>query len=1458
MTDKMKTLSILEYQNRIKELEHEIQEFYMNAEICNDYLRIISSMNIGIWEWDIDTGKTKFNKRWAEIIGYTLEELEPTTIDTWVSLAHAEDLAESQEKLNACFNHEAEFYDVEIRMLHKNGHWIWVHDRGQVTVWSDEGKALKMIGTHSDVSDKKCKTQMKLDARYAELVENAPFPIIIALVKDGTLKYGNQRAKIQFGFEGLNGQGLLTSRFYVNLDDRKRFLDLLHKDQIVYDFEVQLYNYMGEAYWALMSASYTEFDSDPSILVTINDINKRKKAEEALYLEKKKYELLATNISDVIWVYNLDQNRFTFMSPSIERLTGYTAEEAIQLTLENSINPEDHNHVFPILNEKRAEFIQKNLAESDYTLEVQQPCKDGSYIWTEVTGRLQRNEYGEIILLGSSRNIDERKLNQIRLDYVNDHDLQTGLLNKVAFKHFTRDHEDTEYAIIYIDLDNFGQVNDVIGHQDGDDIITEIALKLERTIPKKAKIFHYDGDEFVIVIEDSKLYTVKKLCQGLAKTITKQIKIAQRNYVLTSSVGFCMAEASDTIESSFKRASTALYVAKRTKNTIVQYNLEMDQVREREFKLEKELYSALDNHQIKLNYQPIYDLKKSQINHVEALMRWVHPEFGQITPYEFIPIAERSKLILPLTFWSIDEACQALGRWKALGLNNLVVSVNLSFAVISAASEEFLLRIKQSLADHQVDPKLLKLEVTESMFVQDTEEVIHVFRQLKKLGIQIALDDFGTGYSSFGYLKSLPLDIVKIDRSLVSSIDINIKEKMIVESMVTILHGLGLSVVIEGIETIAQFHHVAALNPDYIQGYLISKPMNEEDLLEYLTTDHKNESLHLVFDLLPPVAPSTQLGQKQTSTSLVEPNQELEYVQSRLKENIYLQALLSEISAIFTSVDVDNFDRQIYHALRRCALQVKADRAYIFTYDWVANTCSNTHEWCDKEIAPQIDELQKVPLDAIPDWVKSHKRGYSIHIPDIHDLDPKSNLFEILEPQGILSLLTVPMMVGEECFGFIGFDSVKTYHEYSEYEQLILSEVSNIVLVAMKRKAIEDELEIERDLFQSMVTSLHEGIIMLDLEAKVTYINRKAEQLLDVKGQDVLRAKINDIFKPVDVNTNRLIDFNWTIEFIEKQVQLIPAHTRLKGTQDVSYVTGQITLIASQYGKRQGIMVVLYDVTKEVEYQVQIDAILNVNLEMFVVANLEGKIVQVNQRFMDVTGYSNEELVNKNFFEFIHVEDVGLIQSALKELSANKNVHGIIFRYYHHNGGIRYLEMNAQLGNRAQIFASASDVTEKKIKEVEFEYLSYHDIMTDLYNRSYIENKLKSYALSHEHHPISILMVDLDNLKEVNDALGHHEGDSIIQSLSEHLKKQCRPDDLIGRWGGDEFIIVLPKTDSAAAQQVSKRILATGKSLHFRFSVGVATKYDPSLSFPEVIRLADQRMYDMKKLQKADVETPHE
>jgi EAL domain-containing protein (putative c-di-GMP-specific phosphodiesterase class I) len=259
----------------------------------------------------------------------------------------------------------------------------------------------------------------------------------------------------------------------------------------------------------------------------------------------------------------------------------------------------------------------------------------------------------------------------------------------------------------------------------------------------------------------------------------------------------------------------------------------MDMTRTREAILEADMQSALGNGQFELYYQPIVDIKKGEINQAEALIRWNHPELGQISPAEFIPLAERTKLIIPITDWAIKQACSQVVEWKTMGIQEIMISVNLSLVYFENRSNQLSEFIISTINEAGIKPSDLKLEITESSLMQDPENIIKVFSTLNHLGIRLALDDFGTGYSSFGYLKDLPVHVMKIDHSLIDAIDTDAREQMILQSLIMITHGLKLEVVAEGVETRGQYEFLKKYDCDNVQGYLFSRPLTNHKFAEY-------------------------------------------------------------------------------------------------------------------------------------------------------------------------------------------------------------------------------------------------------------------------------------------------------------------------------------------------------------------------------------------------------------------------------------------------------------------------------------------------------------------------------------------------------------------------------------------------------------------------------------------------
>jgi len=1397
----------------------------LTKEYNSKYQIVLKSMNVGTWEWDIVNDQLVFDDRWAEIIGYRKDELLPATSELWKSLLHKDDVTNTLDQLELHFRNKTDFYHIEFRIKHKNGHWIWVLSKGQVTESDLNGNPLKMFGAHIDITDAKTQEKIKLNTQYNDLIENAPFPIIISNAKNGKLMYGNKRAKNQFGFSGDEGVGLQTADFYVNLKDRDFFLSEMSSKGHVYDFEVQLYNYHKQKYWALISASFTLYEEQFSILITINDISERKEAELELNIERDKYRLLADSMADVIMVFNSRDFKFKYISPSILDLRGYTVDEAMEQTFDSIIDSKNQHHIISNLKKDLEYFVLNPFENKSYICEYQEYHKNGSLIWVETSYRFKYNENNEVEVISTHRNIEERKRIEARIEYLNLYDAQTGLLNKTAFRLYEEEwkrkgNPNYKYSIIYIDIDQFSKLNDSLGHHIGDKIIVDIANKLKNIVGSRGDIYHVDGDEFIIVFYDDNYDHTLNLSKLISKTISQQLVIEEVSYLLTTSIGFAYSETNEDVSKVLKKASIALANAKLSRNTIVGYNDDFAKKISRESILEHDLHYAIDRNELEIYLQPIYDVDKGKVQHAEALIRWNHPDLGLVSPIDFIPIAERTRLILPITDWVIHKVCSILSHWNQYA-NPLTISINISFVTIDNRGDELYSYIRREILSSGIKPESLKLEITETSLMQDSAEVIRVFIQLKELGIHLALDDFGTGYSSFGYLKALPLDIVKIDRSLIRNIEWDTKSRMIVESMITVLHGLNLRVVVEGVETKGQFDILYSMKVDSIQGFLFSKPLTESQFKSYYE-DVKNienlpikyqgyddsESVHfwrnewnsghptiddqhrVLMKLASDLERSAMLNQDKNLlliqikriikeieihfeeeeailkikaypeyknhqnihqkllnklaklwslfndnqidifafvrfvvkdviwdhfvkedvnffpyVTTLKSNQPINYIptynlndnnedsfefRDLLAQNLNLQALLADITKIFINVNLIDFESKVNESLKRCANQVDADRVYIFKYDWFNKDCSNTYEWCKEGIQAQINELQNVPIEFIPDWVNAHLMGETIYIPDVMDLEMDSNLREILEPQDIKSLLTVPMMVDNVCYGFIGFDSVRAKRAYSDFEISILKEVSNVFLVALKRKEVEEKLIEEKEFFKLTVSTLNEALIITNEDYLVTYVNSFAEKilnrfLLDIRGKD-----IRTVFNPIELTNSVDLRIDWEKIQNESSKYVIDRNVGFKQKDgSFTFIEGTVSPINTNNQVFKGLLIHFRDVTQNFEALEQIEAFLNVNLEMLCVADFDGHFIRVNRIFTEVLGYSIQELEGKYFLDLVHPDDIELTLKFIQEFSNNGEIQVMSNRYRTAHGEYIRLDWNVQKGFGRYLYASA-------------------------------------------------------------------------------------------------------------------------------------------------------------------------
>ncbi|MGB5298955.1 MAG: EAL domain-containing protein [Thiogranum sp.] len=451
-------------------------------------------------------------------------------------------------------------------------------------------------------------------------------------------------------------------------------------------------------------------------------------------------------------------------------------------------------------------------------------------------------------MAGSLRKSDE----QIR--YVAYHDTLTGLPNRAMFQEYLSHviaharRTQTQFALLFLDIDDFKRINDTLGHETGDLLLQEVAERLAnclRDTDYVARMGGFDepdeflarlgGDEFIMLLPDiSDQHAPGALAHRLIKALSQPFSMSEHDYYVTASIGVTLypvdgEEGAELI----KNADIAMYHAKEQGKNNYQYYLEsMNALAHERLSLEHKLRRALENNELCLHYQPQVEAASGRIVGVEALLRWFDPDQGLIPPDVFIPVAENSGLILPIGEWVINEACRQNKAWQKAGLEKIVVSVNISG--IQFARQNVPEVIEAALQKSRLLPAFLETEITESVIMDQPERAVKQLSALRELGIGIALDDFGTGYSSFSYLHRFPIDTLKIDRSFISDICKKIEHAEIVAAIIAMSHILKLRVIAEGIEDEDQLHLLVARDCDIIQGYLFSRPLPAEELTQLL------------------------------------------------------------------------------------------------------------------------------------------------------------------------------------------------------------------------------------------------------------------------------------------------------------------------------------------------------------------------------------------------------------------------------------------------------------------------------------------------------------------------------------------------------------------------------------------------------------------------------------------------
>ena len=439
------------------------------------------------------------------------------------------------------------------------------------------------------------------------------------------------------------------------------------------------------------------------------------------------------------------------------------------------------------------------------------------------------------------QDITERKRAEERLRYLAHHDALTGLPNRALFTDrlgqamIDAERRGREVGVLLLDLDRFKNINDSLGHEVGDQFLLAVTERLAGAVRRGDTVARLGGDEFALVLADmARGDDAARVAQKVLDVLAGPFHLAGRELFLSASAGvtLCPADGRD-VQTLLRNADVAMYRAKEAgRNTYRYYAAEMTARAEETLALENDLRRALDRDEFFIEYQPLVDLATGVIGGLEALIRWRHPARGVVSPLTFIPLAESSGLILPIGEWVLRAACAQNVRWAAQGLARRRVAVNLS--AHQFAQSDLVGIVTRILRETGLDPRLLGIEITETILMQNPETAAAMLGEIERMGVHIALDDFGVGYSSLSYLKRFPIDTLKIDRSFVRDISVDPDDAAIVTAIISMAHSLGIQTVAEGVETEAQLAFLQAHGCDVVQGYYFSRPKPADDLAALL------------------------------------------------------------------------------------------------------------------------------------------------------------------------------------------------------------------------------------------------------------------------------------------------------------------------------------------------------------------------------------------------------------------------------------------------------------------------------------------------------------------------------------------------------------------------------------------------------------------------------------------------